>query len=177
MQLHTPRLTLCEFRESDFDALRAYESSPDIQRYEKPVPSEEQTREHLRQAIAWALEKPRRHYRMAITIPPDDCVRGRLSLSENFHDIREWEMGWTVHQHYWGQGYATEAARRMLEFAFAELNAHRVVAFCNAENAASRRVMEKIGMRQEGLLRETRWLNGGWHDELVYAILERDWRP
>jgi RimJ/RimL family protein N-acetyltransferase len=176
VELHTQRLILRELRSDDYDAVREYESSPAIQRYEKPVPSAEETRAYVQQAIAWAQETPRTHYRMAMTIRPDDRVVGRLSLMENFSETREWEIGWTVHERYWGLGYASEAALRMLEFAFCELNVHRVVAFCNAENAASRRVMEKIGMRQDGLLRETRRLNDTWYDEYVYAILDRDWR-
>lgn len=177
MELQTQRLILREFRHDDYDALREYESSLAVQRYERPVPGEEETRAQLQQTIAWAQQTPRTHYRMAITICPDDRVRGRLSLSLNNSDIDEWEIGWTVHERYWGQGYAGEAALRMLDFAFTELGAHRVVAFCNADNLASQRVMEKAGMQQEGLLRETRRLDGNWHDEYVYAILERDWRP
>jgi RimJ/RimL family protein N-acetyltransferase len=64
----------------------------------------------------------------------------------------------------------------MLRFAFGELNAHRVVAFCHTDNLASARVMEKLGMARDGRLREVRWLNGHWWDEYVYSILERDWR-
>ena len=176
MELHTKRLILREFRDDDYDALRECESSPAVQRFERPIGGEEETRAHLQQSIAWAQQMPRTHYRMALTIRPDDRVRGRLALWLNNSDIAEWEIGWTVHERYWGHGYAGEAATRMLEFAFTTLQAHRVVAFCNAENAASRRVMEKIGMHQDGLLRETRRLNGVWYDEYVYGILERDWR-
>jgi RimJ/RimL family protein N-acetyltransferase len=102
-------------------------------------------------------------------------VIGQVSLSLNFSDIKEWEIGWKVHYKYWGNGYATEAAKRVLAFAFQDLHAHRVVAFCNVQNAASVRVMSKIGMLQDGRLRETRWWNGSWQDEFVYAILDRDW--
>lgn len=62
----------------------------------------------------------------------------------------------------------------MLEFAFDQLKAHRVVAFCHAENSASVKVMKKIGMKQEGHLRQTRWFNDRWADEYVYGILESD---
>jgi [ribosomal protein S5]-alanine N-acetyltransferase len=176
MELHTQRLILREFRADDVDALRECESSPAVQRYERPISGDAATHAHLQQSIAWAQESPRTHYRMALTIRPDDRMRGRLALWVNNSDIAEWEIGWTVHERFWGQGYASEAALRMLAFAFTDLKAHRVVAFCNAGNIASRRVMEKVGMRQEGLLRATRWLYDNWHDEYVYAILERDWR-
>ena len=73
-----------------------------------------------------------------------------------------------------GEGVWPEAASEVLRYAFKEMNAHRVVAFCHAENAASVRVMEKLGMQREGRLRETRRLNDAWCDERIYAILERD---
>ena len=56
-----------------------------------------------------------------------------------------------------------------------ELKAHRVVAFSHAENIASLRVMRKLGMQQEGLLRETRLWQNRWSDEVVYAILDHEW--
>ncbi|OGO65815.1 MAG: hypothetical protein A2030_05000 [Chloroflexi bacterium RBG_19FT_COMBO_50_10] len=63
-----------------------------------------------------------------------------------------------------------------MDWAFKELSVHRIVALCHADNTASVRVMEKLGMRQDGRLREARWLRGEWWDEYVYAILEREWK-
>ena len=176
MELQTPRLVLREFRPGDFDAMREYESRAETHRYEKVViPSEEDTRRYLAESVAWAKQEPRTRYRLAITIQPNDDARGRISLLPTFPKIREWEIGWTVDWRFWGRGYATEAALEMLAFAFAALGAHRVVAFCNANNHASIRVMEKNGMQRDGHLRETLWWNGAWTDEFVYSILEREW--
>jgi len=175
MELLTSRIVLREFRQSDFDALREYESNPDTYRFEKATPDDMEIMTHLDQVLNWSLEKPRVHYCLALTIQPDDIVRGQITLSLNISEIKEWEIGWRVHYQYWGRGYASEAATRVLAYAFEELHAHRVVAFCNVENKASTRVMEKIGMIQDGRLRETRWWNSAWQDEYVYSILDRDW--
>ncbi|HZU85866.1 MAG TPA: GNAT family protein [Anaerolineaceae bacterium] len=173
--LITPRLILRDFREDDFAAVRAWEERPEVRRYEHHAPTPEQTREQLRWLVEHAGQSPRTSYRLAITLPGDDTPRGRISLKINWEEIREWEIGWTLHPDHWGRGYASEAARAMLELAFTQLNAHRVVAYCNVNNAASVGVMQRIGMRQDARLRETRWWNGAWADEYVYAILERDW--
>lgn len=175
MELITQRLILREFRPVDFEAVREYESQPEMYRFEKAIPDDEAIKAHLEQMLAWSCEKPRTHYGFAITIKPDEIVRGQITLALNIADIREWEIGWKVHYRYWGNGYATEAARRVLAFAFEELHAHRVVAFCNVANTASTRIMEKIGMLQDGRLRETRWWKGRWQDEYVFGILDRDW--
>lgn len=99
-----------------------------------------------------------------------------MTLALMNDSIQEWEIGWAVHPAEWGKGIAVEAARRLMEFAFVELHAHRIVAFCHAQNAASLRVMEKLGMQKDGHLRETRRWQGRWADETVFSILEREWR-
>lgn len=182
LQLLTPRLILRDFSEDDFEAVRAWEERPEVQRYESSIPTPEKTREQLRmnaQEVAAAPGKPgekiRASYRLALTLPGSHTPIGRISLGLNWTIIREWEIGWTLHPDFWGRGFASEAARAMLEMAFTLCNAHRVVAYCNVHNTPSVRVMQRIGMRQDGRLRETRWWNGAWADEFIYAILERDW--
>jgi RimJ/RimL family protein N-acetyltransferase len=174
MQLTTPRLLLREMRESDLDAFTTFYSDPLYQRYEGSPMTRAQVREKLEKAIASSLEEPRKRYRLAITILPEDTAKGLISLSENNPSIREWEIGWGLHPACWGKGYTPEAARAMLSFAFSELKAHRVTAFCHADNHASIRVMEKIGMQREGRLRQVRWLNDQWWDEYVYSIVESE---
>jgi len=177
MEIATARLVLREFRAGDFKALHEFESMPVVHQYERGLPAEEDIRAYLQRAANWAAESPRTHVRLAICVPPSDCVRGRIALTLNFAETREWEVGWAVHPAWWGRGIATEAAAKMLEYAFCAREAHRVVAFCNTANLASRRVMEKLGMQCEGRLREERRWNDGWGDTFVYAILEREWQP
>lgn len=174
MILETPRLTLREFRAADFDALYALQRRPESVRYE-PDQDADSVRLYLHEANLQAQVKPRTHFRLAMTIRPDDAVRGFIGLALNIELIRDWEIGWLVHPDEWGQGYASEAARRVIDFAFRELKAHRVIAFCDADNAASERVMQKLGMRREALMLQTRLLRGRWRDELLYAVLESEW--
>lgn len=175
--LTTKRLLLREFQPADWVAFRALEAEPALYYYEPAAPTETDTRTYLQQAQAEVLEVPRAHYRLALTLPPQAEVCGRVTLSLLNRAIREWEIGWAVHPRLWGQGLATEATQALLGFAFAELRAHRVVAFSHAENAASLRVMCKLGLQQEGLLRATRWWRNTWSNEVVFAILEQEWTP
>ena len=176
MELITPRLRIREFIESDYQALRDMDSRTEFNTYEREYASEAETRGSLDESISTQLKIPRTVYRLAITIPPVDTVKGVINISRQQEKIREWEVGWAVHPDEWNKGFATEAAWSVIDWAFREFNLHRVVAFCHADNAASVRVMEKLGMRCDGRLRETRWLNGAWWDECVYAVLEREWR-
>jgi RimJ/RimL family protein N-acetyltransferase len=85
-------------------------------------------------------------------------------------------MGYELDPNYWGKGYATEAATAVLNFGFAELKVHRIGANAVAENTASLRVLEKIGMQYEGRLRENKWMKDRWWDTVLYGILEYEWR-
>jgi len=176
MELITSRLLLREFVEGDYQALRDLDSRPEMHTYEREVPGEAETRKTLDELIKNQQEEPRTTYRLAISIPPHETARGILKLSQQWEAIREWEVGWALHPEEWGNGYAVEAARGVMDWAFDELNVHRIVAFCHAGNSASVRVMEKLGMHQDGRLRETRWLMGQWWDEYVYSILEKEWK-
>jgi RimJ/RimL family protein N-acetyltransferase len=86
------------------------------------------------------------------------------------------EIGYIVHPDHGGRGYATEAAAPLLAVAFDRLRLHRVIGRTEARNIASARVLEKLGMRREAHLVENEWVKGEWQSELVYAILDREWR-
>lgn len=175
MEFVTSRFKLREFVEGDYPALRELDGYPEVYTYERELPSEEDTRKSLDEYLKSQFETPRTIYRFAICFPPRETARGMIKLARQWEEIREWDVGWALHPQEWGMGYAAEAAWQVMDWAFRELNVHRIVAFCHVDNAASMRVMEKLGMHRDGRLRETRWLNGRWWDEYVYSILEREW--
>jgi RimJ/RimL family protein N-acetyltransferase len=172
--IFTARLLLREHIPADLAAIFTLFSDPAVLRYEGPPITFEQASQRLDDYFTMINADPRKEYRLAITLPPANDMIGAISMRANFNEIHEWETGWALLPRYWGRGIAPEAARALQRFAFDTLNANRVVAFCHADNRASVRVMEKIGMRREGFLRETRWLNGEKFDEYVYAILRSD---
>jgi RimJ/RimL family protein N-acetyltransferase len=86
-------------------------------------------------------------------------------------------IGWCLDPAYAGRGLATEGAAALLRICFEDLGVRRVVAGAFADNVASLRVMEKIGMRQEGFgVRESLHRDLGWLDGVSYAILAEEWR-
>lgn len=89
---------------------------------------------------------------------------------------RTGEIGYITHPRHQGRGYATEAARAMLAWAFEEAGFHRVVGRIEPRNEPSARVLEKLGMRKEAHFVENEWIKGEWSSEAVYAILEREWQ-
>ena len=90
--------------------------------------------------------------------------------------MQTYEIGWVLGREHQGRGYATEAAKSLVAYAFESLQCHRVIATCQPENVASWRVMEKLEMRREGLFRKCiARASGEWWDEYFYAILAEEY--
>ena len=176
MILKTKRLVLREFEEEDWRAVLAYQSHPLYLRYNPWTHRTEQdVRAFVRMFLAQRQDSPRTKFQLAITLAPGGQLIGNAGIRTKTPDAWEADIGYELDPGYWGRGYATEAARTLLDFGFRELNLHRVWAWCIAENTASAHVLEKIGMRQEGHLRENEWMKGRWWDTLLYAIVEHEW--
>ena len=137
----------------------------------------EQTTAFIRTAISQAEENPCTNYQYAAVLTNTGCVIGACNLKLYGNEA---EIGWIVHLDYWKQGFATEMGKALLAFGFDALHLHRIVARCDAENSASYRVMEKIGMRREGLFWDSRPAHKQSHmeygDELLCALLNSEWQ-
>ncbi|MCI8379047.1 MAG: GNAT family N-acetyltransferase [Lachnospiraceae bacterium] len=81
------------------------------------------------------------------------------------------ELGYKIGSHWWNQGYASEAAEAVINYMFHNTDIERISAFCSVENPASGKVMEKIGMRYEGLMRHYYKTRDGFHDCALYGII------
>ncbi len=182
METRTPRLLLREFQEDDWVAVHRYRSDARYQRfYPDGLAEEGQVQEFVRRMIDARHQEPRLTYQMAIVLPESSALIGtagirQRSLGKREPGVRQADIGYELDPQYWGQGYTSEAARALLTFGFERLGLHRIWASCLAENKASAHVLEKLGMRQEGRLREDEYFKNRWWDTLIYAILDREWR-
>lgn len=171
--VRTERLVLRDFKETDWEAIHAYASDPEVVRYMDWGPNtEEETKNFIQRAIAHQKEQPRRTYTLAIVLKSDSRLIWGCGIEVSNPDNRQGWIGYCLNRNFWGQGYATETAKSLLEFGFNHLNLHRVFATCAPAKIASSQVLEKIGMQREGHLREHKWTKGKWRDSLVYTILD-----
>ncbi|MCC5641997.1 GNAT family N-acetyltransferase [Nostoc sp. CHAB 5824] len=177
LPLETQRLILRDFVESDWPAVHQYASDHEVVRYLTFGPnSEEDTKNFLQAEISLQREEPRQHFALAVTLKAQKQLIGTCRISTLDTGNRIGSIGYCFSKQFWGQGYATEAALGVIYFGFQELSLHRIFATCHPENIASARVLQKIGMQQEGYLREHHWIKGEWRDSWLYAILEHEWR-
>lgn len=180
--LATERLLLRDYEQSDWQSLYESISDPEAVRYRlSEIKTEEQVHAFIQRAVAEAQEKPRQRYQLAVLLKAENQLIGECELFvENFHHVEDFDnsqarIGYAFNPKYWGQGYATEAARAIVAFGFEQLKLHRIYAPCVPENIASARVLERIGMRREGHFRKSLWMKGCWVDVLLYAILDYEW--
>lgn len=158
----------------DFDAMHRGTSNINVVRYMTWGPnSENETRKFLHHAIQTQIVKPRVEFQLGISL--NNELIGGCDL--NIHSIEhgEGEIGYLLDEPYWGKGYATEIAKRLIRWGFEEHGLHRVIARCDARNEGSFHVMEKCGMKREARLRENRKTRDGRRDTLIYSILRHEW--
>jgi RimJ/RimL family protein N-acetyltransferase len=126
--------------------------------------------------VAIQRDLPRQDFELAITLRAGGELIGGCSFHISDPHNREGWLGYILAREHWGHGYATEAARALLRLGFEQFSMHRIWATCDPRNTASAHVLEKIGMRREGHLRENKLQRGSWRDSYLYAILEEEFR-
>lgn len=108
---------------------------------------------------------------------PEGVHIGNIGLHQINWKDRNAELGIVIgEKEYWGQGYGTDATRTLLQFAFGEMNLHRVQLRVDADNARAIRCYQKCGFREEGRLRDAVFREGTYHDQLIMSILRADWQ-
>ena len=175
--LHTARLRLRPFTEADTDAIYALMSDATVLRYWDAPPWNERSRAD--QFITNCQKKAEEGYgvRPAIERAADGVLIGWCHFSNWDPDFRSAMIGYCFAEAAWGQGFATEAAGTLLQWAFDTLDLNRVESGADTRNRASERVLEKLGFVREGTRREACIVNGEVSDDSVYGLLRREWQP
>ena len=168
----TSRLVLRAIATEDWRAIHGYMSDPVVTAWlPEGVLNEEQSRSFAKKNAGEGAEA------VAVLIKNSDEFIGHMVFHPWFVP-KTYEVGWAFGRHHQGRGYATEAARSLLAYAFESLRCHRVIATCQPENVASWRVMQKLGMRREAHFRKCLPRESGeWWDEYFYAVLADEYRP
>ena len=157
----------------DWVAVHDWARRPEVCRYQEWGPNtQEQTQEFVRESVQAWDQVPQVRFAFAIVV--DGVVVGNADFK--LRGSSQGEFGYLVHPELWGRGIATKAGAQLLDFGFTKHGLHRIFATCDPRNIASGRVLQKLGLRYEGRLRETVHIRDGWRDSDLYAILEQEWR-
>jgi RimJ/RimL family protein N-acetyltransferase len=173
MIIETKRLITRPFSPDDADDLYEYLSDPQVVFYE---PYEVWTKEDCDKE---ALRRSADDSFWAVCLKENKKLIGNIYLSKQEFDT--WELGYVFNSKYQGQGYAAESAAAVVDNAFKNMNARRVIAMCSPLNTRSWKLLERLGLRREGHLKQNIYFktdkNGNpiWLDTYEYGILASEW--
>ncbi|WP_410511519.1 GNAT family protein [Paenibacillus sp. BR2-3] len=172
MIIETKRLLIRDFKEEDWSRVHSYCSDEEVTKYTLWGPnSEGHTKDFINKSISAQYINPREKHELAITIKTTNDLIGNCCLNIEGSNA---EIGYCFSKNYWGNGFATEVANILLKFGFKQIGLHRIYATCRPQNVGSARVMEKIGMKKEGHLREHVRSKNRWQDSYIYSILVQE---
>jgi [ribosomal protein S5]-alanine N-acetyltransferase len=173
-QLTTSRLLLRKFKRTDVHDVFAYASDPEVALY--TVWEQHRDLKTTRQFVSTVLKAYRQGHPApwAIVLRKTGKLIGAIVLRNWSFAHSRAEVGYVLSREYWGKGYVTEALNAVLAFGFSEMELHRIEAKAVPENRGSTRVMEKAGMKCEGLLRDYEFVKGAYHSLNLYSILKND---
>ena len=175
--LASERLWLRRMERRDVPVLVAYRNDPDVARYQGwtscTVDDAEAMLAHQR-----SLEPgtPGAWFRWMLEEKATGAVVGDVAMCVERDDERQARVGFTLAREHQRRGFAGEAVRALLGWAFGELGLHRVAAITDARNAAAAALLQRVGFRREAHFIQNAWYKGAWGDELLFAILQSEWR-
>lgn len=172
----TARLLLRRFGPDDLPAMVAYRSDPAVARYQSWTPdwSMSEAREFLREDQATVLGTPGTWTQVALVERDGGALVGDVALCFVAAQPHTVELGVTLAPAHQGRGLATEALRAVIAWLFAAHGTHRVLAQADARNAAVRKLLGRVGLRQEAELVEADHWKGEWTTLCIYAVLARE---
>ena len=175
--LQTGRLLLRPFTEADTETIYAIFSNTRVMRYWDSPPWKERAQAERFIASGQRMEEEGSGARIAIERADDRVLIGQCCLFKWNPVFRSASVGYCLDDVAWGRGFATEAVDGMLRWAFGTLDLNRVQAEADTRNAASGRVLEKLGFVLEGTMREDCIVDGEVSDSWIYGLLRRHWKP
>jgi RimJ/RimL family protein N-acetyltransferase len=179
IHLETERLILRRLTDADVENVFALDSDPAVMRFingGKPTPREVIETERLPWLMSFYDRVDGYGHWAAIEKATGEFI-GRFSLRPHDDDLEQVELGYRLRQSAWGKGYATEGSRALVDKGFSELGAQRIFATTMTVNEASRRVMQKVGLRYVRTFHES-WpetIEGTDEGDVEYALTRSEW--
>ena len=173
--MSSPRVTLRELRIEDAASLLAMVSTEEVSRFISPPPT---TVEGFERFIMWAIRERERGNYVCFAVVPEGMSAAvglfQLRALESGFGTAEW--GFAIGSSFWGTGVFVESARLVLDFAFDTVGVHRLEARASLANGRGNGALRKIGAVEEGVLRQSFFRGGAYHDQVLWSILADDWR-
>ena len=175
MKLETHRLLIRPISLDDKNDVFEYRSDSKTNKYQGWIPQTIDEVEEFIGKISTQIDVPGTWFQFVIIEKETEKIIGDLGIHFLDGDNKQAEFGCTLSKHSQHKGYAMEALVRVIDYLFKELNKHRIIASIDPGNIKSIHLVERIGFRKEAHFVESLWINGTWVDDVIYALIEKDW--
>ena len=177
LQIPTERLILTPLEPGDAVELYTYRSDPEVCRYQSWAPTSlADAQRFIGSLQSVVFDSPGTWFQFGIRLRGTHALVGDIGVHFPPDEPRQAEIGFTLAPSHQGQGLGTEAVNGLLNHLFVSLRKHRVFASVDPDNLRSIKLLKRVGMRQEAHFRESLWFKGKWVDDVVFAILESEWK-
>jgi RimJ/RimL family protein N-acetyltransferase len=176
MKLQTNRLNFRQVSADDINNIHELHSLPETDRFNTlGIPETIQVTEKvINEWLVGQNANPQTSYVFCLDLVDTKQFIGLIALNIGKPKYKTAEVWFKIHSNHWNKGYATEALAKLIDFGFIQLGLHRIEAGCAVENIASGKVLEKVGMKKEGMKRKILPIRGEWKDNYFFAIIYED---
>lgn len=175
MNFTTERLYIRPIRIEDKESIFKYRSDPDANKYQGWIPKTIEGVSAFIKKTATTPDVPGTWFQLVILQKTSNQIIGDIGIHFLSSDTNQVEIGFTLDRGFQGLGFATESLRKTIDHIFFELKKHRIVSSIDPENTKSIKLIERLGFRKEAHFVESIFMNGKWADDVVFAILHREW--
>ena len=176
-RIETQRLLIKRIEINDSKKMYAYRSLPEVYKYQAWRPeSTVEVSEFVQKINTTKFNVSDSWFQLGIYIKTTKQLIGDIGLHFLLPDNQQTETGFTIDPKYQRKGYGLECVRAVIGYLFSEMKKHRIVASVDPKNIASIALLEKLGMRKEGCFRKSVLIRDQWEDDMIYAILNEEWK-
>lgn len=175
MKLETERIIIRPITLADKSEIFEYRSDAETNKYQGWIPKTIDDVEIFIGKVSKQIDEPDTWYQLVIIEKKSKKIVGDLGIHFFDNANKQVEIGCTLNKKNQNKGYATESIKIVIDYLFKKLNKHRVITSIDPDNKQSIRLVERIGFRKEAHFVESLLINGKWVDDMIYALIEKDW--
>lgn len=175
MNLVTERLIIRPINSDDKNEVFEYRSDTETNKYQGWIPKTIKDVETFIGKVSKHINSPQTWFQVVIIENETQKIIGDIGMHFFDNENKQVEIGCTLHKDFQNKGYATESLKKVIDYLFDDLKKHRIITSIDPDNKNSVRLVERIGFRKEAHFVESLFLNGQWVDDLIYALIEKDW--
>jgi len=176
MNQESKRIILRPISQSDRTDVFEYRKDYEANKYQGWIPKTIEDVDEFISKNPSEFNLPETWFQLVIIEKESEKLIGDIGVHFYGDENQQVELGITLDKRFQGKGYATEALTAVIDYLFNKIDKHRIIGSIDPRNSGSIAMMERLGFRKEAHHKESLFINGEWVDDVIYALLKRDWK-